>query len=107
MERSHFDGSNASLIGLLILKSIASFLTMGLAYPFMHIFVQRWTARHTVIEGKRTDFSADVGYFYWCCIKWTFLTIITLGIYAFFIPINMQRWTAENTHFMFEEDKAF
>ena len=96
---SYFDGGLLGLIGINVLTAVLSFITFGLAYPFVICINLSWKARHTVIGGRRLKFvGTGVGLFAnW--IKWLLLTIVTFGIYGFWVAIKLIQWETKNTVF--------
>lgn len=98
-KNSYFDGSLLSYISWLVLGAFVSFLTIGLAYPWAITNIYRWKTKHTVIDGKRLQFTGSAWGLFGQWIKWCFLVIITLGIYSFWIPIKLLEWKTEHTQF--------
>ena|SRR3990167_5878923 len=80
-----FDGGAGTYLGTAILAFFITVLTLGIAYPYALVLMQRWKAKHTYIKGFQ--------------LKWFFLTIITLGIYGFWVYPRLQRWIVEHTDF--------
>lgn len=94
-----FDGGAGTYLGTAILATLITILTIGIAYPYALILVQRWKAKHTYIKGFQLKFTGTgIGLFgQW--IKWFLLTIITFGIYGFWVYPRLQRWIVEHTDF--------
>ena len=99
MERSYFDGGLAQLIGYRILGILVTVVTLGIAAPWAITMVEGWTAKHTVIEGRRLQFNGSAVSLFGHWIKWLLLTIVTLGIYGFWVSIKMKQWVVKNTTF--------
>ena len=99
MGDSYFDGGILGMIGINILTFFVSFITFGLAYPFVICIKLSWKAKHTVIGGKRLKFiGTGIGLFgNW--IKWFLLTLITFGIYGFWLNVKLIQWEIKNTVF--------
>ena len=96
---SYFDGSGVELFGYLILTSILSAVTCGLAAPWMICKILKWRKEHTVIDGRRLAFNGTGGSLFGHWILWEILTIITCGIYAFFMYVALRRWEMERTYY--------
>ncbi len=103
-DASYFDGGYFAYFGVLFLVGFVTSLTIGIAFPWMCCFLQRWTAKHTVINGKRMYFDGKgvqlIGKF----ILWSLLTLITFGIYGFWMALSIKKWITYHTHFYGEED---
>ena len=99
MKESYFDGGLLSYIGWIILGTIVTLVTIGIAYPWALCMVYGWKINHTVVNGKRLRFTGTgIGLFgNW--IKWFLLTIITCGIYSFWLFIALEKWKVKNTIF--------
>ncbi|MBU1033700.1 DUF898 domain-containing protein [Patescibacteria group bacterium] len=99
-ENSYFDGGLLQLIGWSLLGMIITSLTLGICYPWALCMVYKWQIDHTVIEGKRLEFTGSAWSLFGQWIKWFLLTIITLGIYGFWLGIALEKWKVENTKFV-------
>ncbi len=96
---SQFTGGLLGLIGINLLQALLIFITLGLGAPWAICMKQRWTARHTVIDGRQLIFDGKGSQLVGNYIKWFLLTIITLGIYGFWLDIKMKQWITKHTHF--------
>lgn len=94
---SYFDGSGAELLGYTILGVIVSFVTCGIAAPWMICMVYRWKISHTVINGRRFTFNGSGGSLLGHWILWEILTVITCGIYGFFTHVALRKWELSHT----------
>ncbi len=97
---SYFDGGLLQLIGWTLLGMIITTLTLGICYPWALCMVYKWQIDHTVIEGKRLEFTGSAWSLFGQWIKWLLLTIITLGIYGLWLGIALEKWKVENTKFV-------
>lgn len=97
--KPRFDGGAATYVGTQILATIITCITFGIAYPYALVLVQRWKAKHTIINGNRARFTgAGIGLFgHW--IKWLVLIVITLGIYSFWVVPRITKWVVEHIEF--------
>lgn len=97
---SRFNGSLLGLIGINLLQILIIGLTFGVAAPWAICMKERWTAKHTVIDGRQLVFDGTGGQLFGNYIKWFLLTIITFGIYAFWLDIKMKQWITKHTHML-------
>ena len=97
---SEFDGTLFPYLIHIILVGIASSFTLGLAVPWALCSLFRWTAEHTVINGKRLQFVGTGGELFKKWIIWWLLTIVTCGFFSFYVFITMERWKAKHTTFL-------
>jgi uncharacterized membrane protein YjgN (DUF898 family) len=94
-----FDGGAGTYLGTSLLALLVTVGTLGIAYPFGLVLMQRWKAKHTLIQGSRLKFTGTgVGLFgQW--IKWFLLILITAGIYSFWVRPRLNKWIVEHTDF--------
>lgn len=97
---SKFTGGLLGLIGVNILTGLVTLLTLGILYPTMVCFREKWVATHTYIDGRRLGFFGNGIELFASYIKWFLLTIITFGIYSFWLNIKMKQWIVSHTHFI-------
>lgn len=98
--RSYFDGGLLQLIGWKLLGALVTVCTLGICYPWAVCMVYRWETRHTVIEGRRMEFTGTALGLFGLWIKWWLLCIITLGLYGFWVGISLRKWKAKHTRFL-------
>ena len=79
--------------------SFVSVITLGLLYPAMFCWKQRWVAAHTFIDGRKLVFDGKGSQLFGKYLLWFLLTIVTLGIYSFWLSVRMTQWTTKHTHF--------
>lgn len=103
-ESSYFDGGYLAYFGCCFLLGFVSLITLGIAFPWMLCWFQRWKAKHTVICGKRMYFDGTglqlIGKF----LLWSLLSFITLGIYGLWMSIAIKKWIAKHMHYVGEGD---
>lgn len=92
-----FDGKVLGFVGWCILSSIVTSITFGILCPLAVSWMCKWFASHTVIEGKRYEFTGDWLSLLGKYIIWLILCIITLGIYSFALPVKFWNWIVVNT----------
>ncbi len=103
---STFDGRLIQLIGYRLLGLLITGITFGIAYPWAKCFVERWSVKHLVVDGKRLSFDGKGVQLLGKFILWVFLTIITFGIFSFWFAIKMKKWTASHSHLEGNENPA-
>ncbi|SRR5258708_31491939 len=94
-----FDGGAGTFLGTAILAALITILTLGIAYPYALVLMQRWKAKHTYIRGYQLVFTGTGLGLFGQWLKWFFLTLITLGIYGFWVYPRLQQWIVEHTDF--------
>lgn len=92
-----FDGGAADFLGTQILGWLITVCTAGICYPFALVLLERWRAKHTILQGRRLHFKGTGMGLFGLWIKWLFLIIITVGIYSFWVMPRVTRWKIENT----------
>ncbi|MCC5890908.1 MAG: DUF898 family protein [Alkalibacterium sp.] len=97
---SYFDGGLLQLIGWTIVGTVATIISFGLLYPWSLCRLFGWRINHTVIDGRRLEFSGTALGLFGNWLKWWLLTIITLGIYSFWVRIKLEDWKVRHTHFI-------
>lgn len=96
--KSSFTGGLLGLIGIELLSFIIIVFTIGFGVPWATCIKERWTAKHTIIDGHQLYFDGNAVQLFGNYIKWVLLTIITLGIYSFWLGIKMKQWVVNHTH---------
>lgn len=103
---SRFTGGMLANFFIGLLTGLVSIITLGLAYPAMVCFKERWVASHTYINGKQLVFDGKAMQLFGKYIIWLLLSIITLGIYYIVtMRVNLIKWTTKHTHVAGEEGK--
>ena len=94
-----FDGGAGTFLGTSVLAFLITLFTLGIAYPYALVLMQRWKTKHTFVEGRQLKFTGTgIGLFgHW--VKWFVLCIITLGIYGFWVQPRVHQWVVEHTDF--------
>lgn len=62
--------------------------------------IYRYEAGHTVLDGRRLQFTGTGASLFRQWIKWFLLTIITLGIYGFWVQIAFKKWHVKHLQFI-------
>lgn len=94
-----FDGGLADYLETAILAALLTVFTLGLAFPWALCMNLSWRAKHTIVSGRRLEFTGTGGDLIGLWLKWIGLTIITLGIYLFWVSVSLERWIVEHTDF--------
>ncbi|AKP68432.1 DUF898 family protein [Companilactobacillus ginsenosidimutans] len=97
---SFFDGGLLSYILNTIIGILITVCSFGILYPWAVCIAYGWKINHTVIEGKRMQFTGSAVGLFGNWIKWLLLSIITLGIYLFWVNLRIEDWKAKNTVFV-------
>ncbi len=105
-EGSYFDGNIWQIMGYRILSAFVCTITLGIAYPWMLCMVQRWEAKHTVINGRRLRFNGHGHQLIGKYLLWVFLTAITCGIYGIWLGLGMKKWVVKHTVYADDESPA-
>lgn len=97
---SKFTGGAFANYFINLAAAFVSLITLGIMYPFMYCWKQRWIAEHTYINGRRMVFDGKGGQLFGKYIIWLLLSFVTLGIY-FLVKgqILLRGWIASHTHF--------
>ena len=93
---SRFEGRLIALIGINILTTFVSIVTLGFAYPAMYCLKKRWIYSNTIVNGYRLKFTGKGSQLFGKYFLWTFLGIITIGIYTLWWPIKYQQWEVKH-----------
>lgn len=96
---SVFTGNMFGWLGINLATYVISFITFGLAFPWLFCWNQTWYTEHTYINGRQLHFNGTGMQFFGNWIKWLLLTLITLGIYWLWIPVNIEKWATKHTSF--------
>ena len=94
-----FDGGAATYVGTALLGALITVFTLGICYPFAVVLMQRWRAKHSLIDGKRLIFTGSAWGLFGRWLLWLLLIIVTVGIYLLWVGPRIQRWKWENTDF--------
>jgi len=95
---SKFTGGLLGLIGMKIICGFLNLITLFIAKPWTVCMMQRWVARHTIIDGKQLRFDGTGMGLFGKYIIWMLLTIITAGIFIFWLGIRLKKWVVSHTH---------
>lgn len=98
MQESKFTGGLLGLIGINLITSFITMITLGLAYPWAICIKENWIVNHSIIDGKKLYFDGKGSQLFGNYIKWFLLTLITLGIYGFWLSLKMRNWKTKHTH---------
>ena len=93
---------NGGLIGISLLGLLLIVITLTFGTPWVVCMIERWVAKHTVIDGKQLYFDGTGGQLFGKYLLWLLLTIITVGIFGLWLGIKMKQWTVKHTHMVDE-----
>ena len=91
-QNSRFDGTFLGFLGVTLVTNFLSLITLGLAFPWLWCYKQRWIYEHTCINGYRLYFDGRGVQLIGKWLLWLLLTIITLTLFAFWIPLQLKKW---------------
>jgi uncharacterized membrane protein YjgN (DUF898 family) len=97
--RFRFDGGAGTYLGTALLGGLITIFSLGICYPFALVLVQRWRAKHSLIDGRRLVFTGSAWGLFGNWVKWLLLCVVTLGVYGFWVAPRIARWKWEHTDF--------
>ena len=97
---SKFTGGLFGLIGIHILAFLLTLVTVGIGGPWAACMVERWYAKHTVLEGKQLVFDGKGHQLWGRILLWLLLIVVTVGIFIFWLGIAYKKWVTKHTHFL-------
>ncbi len=99
---SYFDGGTLGLIGNRLLAGLLTTITLGIAFPWAMCMLERWKAKHTVINGRRLKFTGSGMGLLGKYLLGMLLTLITFGIYGIWFGLSLEKWRVK--HLKYEDD---
>lgn len=102
IKESHYDGSGVVRFFLNMGLAILTIITLTLAYPFKIATMNRYDAKHMIVDKNRLKFTGTAMQYIGRHIAWTLLSIITFGIYYMFVPLRKQKWI--RSHIIIDTD---
>lgn len=91
-ENTYFDGKMIQRLGWLLLGCLVTIFTLGILFPIAYVWMEKWKAKHTVINGYRHKLVAKGGTLIGRWILWELLFIVTLTIFGLWIPVKLEKW---------------
>lgn len=99
-DKSKFTGGAFANAFIGWITAIVSLLTLGLAYPAMICWKNRWIASHTYINNKQLTFDGKGHQLLGRFMLWLLLSVVTLGIYYIVcMKVAVTKWEVKHTHF--------
>ena len=98
--QSKFNGGLLGYIGISLLMFVIIVFSLGLATPWAVCIAQRWSAKHTIIDGHQVVFDGTGWQLFGNMVKWLLLTVITIGIFGLWVPIKSMKWVVKHTHLL-------
>lgn len=97
---SVFTGGMLANFGINLATVLATLCTLGIAYPFLVCWRERWIAKHTYINGYKLCFDGNGMQLFGKYIIWLLLSVVTLGIYYILcVAVRLEAWRTKHTHF--------
>ena len=96
---SRFTGRFWGYIGRVLLFTVLSVITLGIAAPFCACRFLKWQKRNTFVDGYRLVFDGNGFQLWGRILLWLLLTVVTIGLYSFYLPIAFAKWVTKHTHF--------
>ncbi|MBO5416195.1 MAG: DUF898 family protein [Clostridia bacterium] len=103
-EKSKFHGTIFGWFGVRMLVTLGTIFSLGIAFPWLVCFRQKYIASRTTINGRKQRFDGNGLQLLGKYILWVLLAIVTLGVGAFFLKANMHKWIVSHTHFADEPE---
>lgn len=92
-----FHGGAGSYVGTAILAGILTIFTLGIAYPWALVMMEKWRVENVSLNGQRLKFTGTGLGLFGIWIKILILSFITLGIYLLWAVPVLQKWIWSNT----------
>lgn len=92
-----FHGGAASYVGIAILAGLLTICTLGIAYPWSLVMMERWRIENVTLNDQKLKFTGTGIGLFGIWIKILFFSIITLGIYLLWAVPVLQKWIWSNT----------
>ncbi|MDE6275868.1 MAG: DUF898 domain-containing protein [Clostridia bacterium] len=77
---------------------LVSACTVGLATPWMIVWIVGYICNNTTVDGKSIEYTCTGGKLFVEQIKVCLLTIITVGIYSFWVPARVLKFHIKYIH---------
>ncbi|MDR0457146.1 MAG: DUF898 domain-containing protein [Treponema sp.] len=104
-EASYFEGGFWHYVGLSLGGFLVCLITLGIAFPWVCCWFIKWRTDHTVVNGKRLQFTGKgISLFGHFLLKGWLLGLIlgplTLGLYwIYYFCVSLKKWEVKNTSF--------
>lgn len=102
-ENTYFDGKMIQWLGWTLLGFLVTIVSIGFLYPLAMVWLAKWEAKHTVINGYRMRLEANPWSLVGRWILWELLSFITLFIFALWIPTKLAKWKVKRMHLEFDK----
>lgn len=103
---NYFTGNALILTIFKIAKMILNTFTLGIAFPFIDLFEQKYVCKNTYLNGIRLKFIGNIGSIFFVYLKWLFLSFITLGLLSFNLSFMIYKWHLKYTIFETSNDNT-
>lgn len=95
--RFSFRGKVKEFLGVWLLGSLFTALTLGIYYPFMQNNIREFLVHHTYIGNRPFDYDGKGSELFRLYAGGLILSILTLGIYGFWFSASKQRYFWDHT----------
>lgn len=95
---SDWDGGVLDTIVNSIIASLIVTFTCGIATPWAVCYTMKFVIEHTLIDGRRLQFTGTGGDLFAQWVKWWLLTLVTCGIYSFWVTPRLYKWICNHIH---------
>lgn len=83
----------------ILLVIFVSLITLGIASSWMEVWLLKWVASKTSIDGKVLAYQGTGGEWFVKKLVWHILFVITIGIYGFWLPSKFIKYHISKLHF--------
>lgn len=102
-ENTYFDGKMIQWLGWELLGALVTVCTLGIFYPLAMVWLHKWEAKHTVINGYRLRLDANPWSLVGRWILWELLTLVTIGIFGLWVPTKLLKWKTARMTMVFDK----
>lgn len=98
--KSRFTGGAFANAFIGWISGLVGIISLGLLYPFMLCWKEKWMAKHTYVNGRQLSFDGNGAQLWGRFMLWTILSLVTFGIYyVLCMKVAMAKWVTKHTHF--------
>ncbi len=99
--KSKFTGGAFANFFINLAAKFVTLITLGILYPFMATWKEKWMAKHTYINGRQLEFDGNGFQFWGRYMLWWLLSVVTLGVYyVVFMSIGVSKWRTKHLHYV-------
>ncbi len=98
--KSRFTGGAFANFFINLAAKFVTLITLGILYPFMVTWKEKWMAKHTYINGRQLEFDGNGFQFWGRYMLWWLLSVVTLGVYYLvFMSVGVAKWRTKHLHY--------